>query len=378
MTEENGLDLEGLRGAYDKEQLEYLLQVQPPPHRAPPPLLQLAPPPHRAPRRRPSLSALTPSLWPCPRPSSYNLYRAPNLSAPSPLPQGAAAQRNGGGRDGPRAFHGAVARHPQLHQGGRHGTAPPPTTHRRTVAAAPSNQLIRPSAHPPIRHPTSAHQSSVITACVHIAQVVSSDFQSVITQPAALLNAFAGWFDVQFCGSESDQAPNPVELTTAPSHHTHWAQQLFYVHPPLEVQAGDVIKGSIHLTRQKANHRLLYLQATPQPKTVAVPHTRPASTRAVARPFLPPPSRPPPPRCAGEIQCAARGAQRPARHADRPGAHVQLQDRLSWPHWREHVRVATQPRCRTAHSRPSSFGVASEAPRREWHGATGAGLRAGC
>uniref|UniRef100_A0A6T8DAZ0 Protein arginine N-methyltransferase domain-containing protein n=1 Tax=Prymnesium polylepis TaxID=72548 RepID=A0A6T8DAZ0_9EUKA len=90
--------------------------------------------------------------------------------------------------------------------------------------------------------------------------VVRSDFQSVITHPAALLNAFAGWFDVQFCGSDADQAPNPVELTTAPSHHTHWAQQLFYVHPPLEVQAGDVIKGSIHLTRQRTNHRLLYLQ----------------------------------------------------------------------------------------------------------------------
>ena len=90
--------------------------------------------------------------------------------------------------------------------------------------------------------------------------VVNATFSCAITHPCAMLNAFAGWFDVQFCGSTADPAPNPVELTTAPSHSTHWAQQLFYVHPPFEVQAGDVLKGSVLLTRQKVNHRLLAMQ----------------------------------------------------------------------------------------------------------------------
>jgi len=36
--------------------------------------------------------------------------------------------------------------------------------------------------------------------------------------------------------------------------------QVFFIHPPQEVEHGDVIKGSIVLTRQKVNHRLLWLE----------------------------------------------------------------------------------------------------------------------
>ena len=37
--------------------------------------------------------------------------------------------------------------------------------------------------------------------------MVTSEFTSVITHPCALLNAFAGWFDVQFCGSVRSYTP---------------------------------------------------------------------------------------------------------------------------------------------------------------------------
>mmetsp|Transcript_35080 Transcript_35080/g.79571 ORF Transcript_35080/g.79571 Transcript_35080/m.79571 type:complete len:324 (-) Transcript_35080:956-1927(-) len=47
---------------------------------------------------------------------------------------------------------------------------------------------------------------------------------STIVQQHSTLNAFGGWFDVQFNGSEADPTPNPVELSTAPSRSTHWAQ----------------------------------------------------------------------------------------------------------------------------------------------------------
>ncbi|KAL3896898.1 MAG: hypothetical protein SGPRY_013172, partial [Prymnesium sp.] len=57
-------------------------------------------------------------------------------------------------------------------------------------------------------------------------QVVTSNFSSVIHHTCAQLNAFGGWFDVQFCGSPNDPAPNPVELTTAPTYSTHWGQQV--------------------------------------------------------------------------------------------------------------------------------------------------------
>ena len=49
-------------------------------------------------------------------------------------------------------------------------------------------------------------------------------------------------------------------LSTAPGAPTHWAQQVFLVHPPLSVMEGDVVEGSVRLCRQKVNHRLLYVQ----------------------------------------------------------------------------------------------------------------------
>jgi len=86
-----------------------------------------------------------------------------------------------------------------------------------------------------------------------------SQFRATITNNA-VLNAFGGWFDVQFNGSADDPTPNPVELTTAPSHSTHWAQQVFMVHPPIEVHTGDELLGTVEMTRQKLNHRLLWVQ----------------------------------------------------------------------------------------------------------------------
>ncbi len=82
------------------------------------------------------------------------------------------------------------------------------------------------------------------------------------------LNAFGGWFDVEFNGSAEQPAPNPVTLSTRPETTTHWAQQLFIVHPAVPVQQGDVLEGVVKLARQKLNHRLLWLQLT-------FVHTRP-------------------------------------------------------------------------------------------------------
>jgi protein arginine N-methyltransferase 1 len=73
-------------------------------------------------------------------------------------------------------------------------------------------------------------------------------------------NAFGGWFDTDFNGSADEPTPNPVTLTTRPESTTHWAQQVFLVHPAPQVQAGDVIEGVVKLARQKVNHRLLWLQ----------------------------------------------------------------------------------------------------------------------
>jgi len=90
---------------------------------------------------------------------------------------------------------------------------------------------------------------------------VSSAFTCVINEDADL-NAFGGWFDTDFRGSSAEPAPQPVTLTTSPESATHWAQQVFMVHPPMRVQAGDMLEGTVKLARQRLNHRLMWVQVT--------------------------------------------------------------------------------------------------------------------
>jgi len=90
---------------------------------------------------------------------------------------------------------------------------------------------------------------------------VASTFKSVISDEAEL-NALGGWFDTDFLGSRDDPAPQPVTLTTSPESNTHWAQQVFMIHPPMHVEVGDVLEGTVKLARQRLNHRLLWVQVT--------------------------------------------------------------------------------------------------------------------
>ncbi|OAE29172.1 hypothetical protein AXG93_1862s1300 [Marchantia polymorpha subsp. ruderalis] len=60
-------------------------------------------------------------------------------------------------------------------------------------------------------------------------------------------------------GSPTDPADHEVELTTAPStdETTHWGQQVFLLHPPLNLQDGDILSCSLDITRSRDNHRLM-------------------------------------------------------------------------------------------------------------------------
>ena len=50
-----------------------------------------------------------------------------------------------------------------------------------------------------------------------------------------------------------------VSLSTAPdpTGSTHWGQQTFCLHPPIDCAPGDAVEGSIRITRKKENHRLM-------------------------------------------------------------------------------------------------------------------------
>jgi protein arginine N-methyltransferase 1 len=73
------------------------------------------------------------------------------------------------------------------------------------------------------------------------------------------VDAFLGWFDVDFRGSDGSPAPSPVTLDTSPDEAgaTHWGQQAFYLHPPQAALAGDVLQGSFEMVRKSENHRLM-------------------------------------------------------------------------------------------------------------------------
>jgi len=90
---------------------------------------------------------------------------------------------------------------------------------------------------------------------------IETTFKTVCSEDAEM-NAWGGWFDTDFKGSTAEPAQQPVTLTTEPESTTHWAQQVFLIHPPMLVEVGDTLEGTVKVRRQRLNHRLLWVQVT--------------------------------------------------------------------------------------------------------------------
>ncbi|CAM9380817.1 unnamed protein product [Choristocarpus tenellus] len=81
---------------------------------------------------------------------------------------------------------------------------------------------------------------------------------SITLEEDARVSGFAGWFTADFAGTKSIPCPHPVTLSTGPENgYTHWGQQVFHLQVPHDVVAGGTIDGSIALTRQPENIRLV-------------------------------------------------------------------------------------------------------------------------
>lgn len=85
-----------------------------------------------------------------------------------------------------------------------------------------------------------------------------ASFKMSVVDPGPI-EALCGFFDVWFRGSTQNPTDVEVRLSTSPdpTGATHWGQQTFYCHPPIEAEGGDKLVGSITVTRQKENQRLL-------------------------------------------------------------------------------------------------------------------------
>ena len=98
--------------------------------------------------------------------------------------------------------------------------------------------------------------------CLTSSLTVQEHFELQIVE-AAPIEAFAGFFDVQFKGSPANPASFEVLLSTAPDPDcgTHWGQQVFHLYPPIQAQPGDRISGDINISRKKENHRLMQVRS---------------------------------------------------------------------------------------------------------------------
>eukprot|EP00638_Chattonella_subsalsa_P005239 CAMPEP_0117765180 /NCGR_PEP_ID=MMETSP0947-20121206/19936_1 /TAXON_ID=44440 /ORGANISM="Chattonella subsalsa, Strain CCMP2191" /LENGTH=407 /DNA_ID=CAMNT_0005587741 /DNA_START=71 /DNA_END=1294 /DNA_ORIENTATION=- len=79
----------------------------------------------------------------------------------------------------------------------------------------------------------------------------------IVTSGPCRVSGFAGWFTTDFKGNCTSMLPTPVVLSTAPDNgYTHWGQQAFYLHLPLDCLPGDIVKGTFKMVRQRDNIRL--------------------------------------------------------------------------------------------------------------------------
>ncbi|PNW75848.1 hypothetical protein CHLRE_12g558100v5 [Chlamydomonas reinhardtii] len=77
------------------------------------------------------------------------------------------------------------------------------------------------------------------------------------------VDALCGFFDVLFKGSDENPTDNEIRLSTAPdpTGATHWGQQTFPLHPPIDCAPGDRLRVSVEVTRRADNQRLLHVKA---------------------------------------------------------------------------------------------------------------------
>lgn len=80
---------------------------------------------------------------------------------------------------------------------------------------------------------------------------------SISTPFPVTISGFAGWFDVDFAGSETTPIVKRVTLSTGPhAGYTHWGQQVFYLKESISCTPNTTISGELQMMRQDKNKRL--------------------------------------------------------------------------------------------------------------------------
>lgn len=77
------------------------------------------------------------------------------------------------------------------------------------------------------------------------------------------ISGFAGWFTVDFAGSEASPCTRRVTLSTGPeAGYTHWGQQVFYLKEPIDAKTDTRVNVRMQMVRQEKNKRLYDMYIT--------------------------------------------------------------------------------------------------------------------
>lgn len=86
--------------------------------------------------------------------------------------------------------------------------------------------------------------------------VKRTPFEILIPFPVTI-SGFAGWFTVDFNGSEGSPVSRAIQLSTGPEvGYTHWGQQVFYLREPIHCSMDTKLHGFVTMYRQDRNKRL--------------------------------------------------------------------------------------------------------------------------
>ncbi|XP_052235984.1 protein arginine N-methyltransferase 2-like isoform X2 [Dreissena polymorpha] len=98
-------------------------------------------------------------------------------------------------------------------------------------------------------------QLDMKTLTIQSLENIVCQFEFVIDQ-GDTMHGFCTWFEVEFCPLSEDM--DTVILNTGPDNQlTHWKQNLFLLDSPVRVNAGDVISGTLTISRNPEYRRHL-------------------------------------------------------------------------------------------------------------------------
>ncbi len=108
-----------------------------------------------------------------------------------------------------------------------------------------------------VGEPAVIKRLNINTCTLEEAQCVQRVHYDISIPFSVQISGYAGWFTVDFAGSDAMPVKRRIVLNTGPeAGYTHWAQQVFYLPTPVNCSPDTRIHGDFEMYRQNVNKRL--------------------------------------------------------------------------------------------------------------------------